>query len=332
MLIERAVIGENRASLHELLLASEQRMLHGQIALLEKLKQTPESDTLKCRSLRARIEILNAQYKCVEETIARRKSDPTFFEKRICRSARFTMPQATAAPAPTYSRNADGGVKRITGYGAVFYDPKIAGTEFELCPGVFERIAPLAFHGVLRDSQDVRGLFNHNPDWVLGRTGAGTMRLAVDSRGLRYEIDIDSDDAVAGHIARAVERGDIDGSSFSFTIESDTWAYDPARKADIRIIQSVEKLFDTGPVTYPAYRATTCVAARGDSSLSLIEQFPKRENALRECEISQKHGANLFRRKSRTSLAARTVIEPGRAAQDDSAEYCRKRRWQLCFG
>ncbi len=70
----------------------------------------------------------------------------------------------------------------IVGYGAVF------NLRSELLGGQFvEEIAPGAFDGVL--TQDVRGLFNHNPTYLLGRLPNGTLRLSVDARGLRYEID-----------------------------------------------------------------------------------------------------------------------------------------------
>ena len=86
------------------------------------------------------------------------------------------------------ARTGDTDLPNITGVGAVFFDPRDAGTEFELYEDVRERIMPGAFDRCLRQRQDVRGLFNHDPNCLLGRTAAGTMNLSVDKRGLVVEI------------------------------------------------------------------------------------------------------------------------------------------------
>ena len=164
--------------------------------------------------------------------------------------SRFTS--ATATPIIVEKRG--DGRHTIVGYGAVFYDPANAGTEYEPWAGIAERISPKAFDRALKDKDDVRGLFNHDPNYLLGRTSAGTMRLSVDKRGLRYEIDV-ADTQAGRDVVTSIGRGDIDGSSFSFNVERQTWDESNPNRA-IRIIQSV-RLFDAGPVTFPAYEATT---------------------------------------------------------------------------
>src|SRR5689334_17096562 len=57
-----------------------------------------------------------------------------------------------------------------------------------------ERVAPGAFESALAGKDDVRGLFNHNPDIILGRNTAGTLTLSDDEEGLRYEIPVDMED------------------------------------------------------------------------------------------------------------------------------------------
>ncbi len=144
-------------------------------------------------------------------------------------------------------------VPEITGYGAVFYDANDSGTEYRLWDDVFERIMPGAFEQL--DHADVRSFFNHNPDVVLGRTVAGTLTLSVDSVGLRYAVTpIDAH----GHIVESVKRGDVDGSSFMFVPTETTWRDEThdERTITIREINQVE-LFEVGPVTFPAYEATS---------------------------------------------------------------------------
>ena len=147
-------------------------------------------------------------------------------------------------------RASDDGAPRLEGYAAVFN----SRTDLHWFT---EELAPGAFSGVLGD--DVRALFNHSPDHVLGRTKAGTLRIAQDERGLRYSVDIDPEDPDAMQLHRRVRRGDITGSSFSFVVAEDQWDHeqDPPHRTIVRVGQ----LYDVAPVTFPAYDAAQ-VSAR----------------------------------------------------------------------
>ena len=144
------------------------------------------------------------------------------------------------------------GTARIVGYGAVYYDGT-PGTEFRLWDGAVERIMPGAFDRAVKED-DVRGLFNHDPNMLLGRTSAGTMRLSIDDTGLLYDIDADPKTRAGRDVPAMIDRKDLQGSSFSFTVTDQTWARE--NETDIREVRGV-RLFDTGPVTFPAYEATT---------------------------------------------------------------------------
>jgi HK97 family phage prohead protease len=163
---------------------------------------------------------------------------------------------------------ADGG-KTAVGYGAVFYRAGDAGTEYPLGKGVAERVDARAFDAALQRGDDVRALFNHEPDHLLGRLSSGTLRLSVDDSGLRYEIDLP--DTQAGRdVATSIERGDLSGSSFSFNVERADWSEENGR--DIRTIKSV-RLFDVGPVTYPAYAGTSAaLRSEGDDAEAQAER------------------------------------------------------------
>lgn len=141
----------------------------------------------------------------------------------------------------------------ITGYAAVFYRDGDPDTEFELWPGLVERIAPGAFNRALRERDDARALLNHNPNLLLGRASSGTLRLSVDSVGLRYEIEPPGAQYATDAI-ESIKRGDLSGSSFAFNAKTIEMRSEESR--DIRILKDVE-LFDVGPVTYPAYEGTS---------------------------------------------------------------------------
>jgi len=146
------------------------------------------------------------------------------------------------------------GVSTISGYAAVF------NSLSEEIWGFREQISPGAFSGVIND--DVRCLFNHDEDYVLGRTSAGTLRLSEDDKGLFMECDL-PDTQCARDLAVSIERGDVSGQSFSFITDSDEWNMQDGTQ--IRTITKVGALYDVGPVTFPAYPETDVAArARGE--------------------------------------------------------------------
>lgn len=120
--------------------------------------------------------------------------------------------------------------------------------------GFREQISPGAFADAIK-TDDVRALFNHNPDFVLGRNLAKTLRLTEDSRGLAIEID-PPDTQVARDLMVSMERGDITQMSFGFSVRPNghTWANDDEGRR-IRTLTKL-RLFDVSPVTYPAYPQT----------------------------------------------------------------------------
>jgi len=133
----------------------------------------------------------------------------------------------------------------IVGHAAVF------NSRSQDLGGFVEQISTGAFDSVLED--DVRALFNHNQNFVLGRTVSKTLRLSVDEQGLRYEIDIPNT-TVGRDLLESINRGDISQSSFGFIVGEDEW--EKTDDGNLRTITKVERLYDVSPVTYPAYPAT----------------------------------------------------------------------------
>jgi HK97 family phage prohead protease len=143
----------------------------------------------------------------------------------------------------------------ITGYAAPFFRAGDPGTEYQLYDDLVERIMPSAFDRALKED-DIRALFNHNLDFVLGRMLAGTLELISDNFGLRYRI-APPDTQIARDVIKSIERGDVSGSSFSFLIHPNGANYfKDGTGRYVRELHSVQ-LFDVGPVTFPAYKAST---------------------------------------------------------------------------
>jgi HK97 family phage prohead protease len=175
---------------------------------------------------------------------------------------RFTNAQTSQA----VQLRAEGEDRTIEGYGAIFYDGTEA-SEYRLYDDMVERIDESAFARAIKENQDVRGLFNHDPSLVLGRSTSGTMKLSVDKTGLLYVIQ-KGNTTVANDVAEHLERGDVSGSSFAMVVRGVEWHQEERNgvTVDVRTIKDVD-LFDVGPVTYPAYAGTESgLRSEGDVS------------------------------------------------------------------
>lgn len=176
----------------------------------------------------------------------------------------------------------------IVGYGAVFHRADDPGTQYELWRDTIERVSPKAFDQAMKRKDDTRALFNHDMNHVLGRTTAGTMRLSVDATGLRYEID-PPDTETGRSVVESIKRGDVSGSSFSFSVDKESWEARDGKQ--IRTIESVT-LFDVGPVTFPAYAsASTSVRSEGDIDAAK-KAYEHWQTSIREHRLRELHLTN----------------------------------------
>lgn len=140
----------------------------------------------------------------------------------------------------------------IEGHAALF------NSETEIMGAFREKIAPGAFRESI-ESDDIRALFNHDMNHVLGRNKSGTLDLTEDGDGLRDKIDL-PDNSVGRNVAESVRRGDVTGQSFSFRAEEESWERND-EGLDLRTIEKAT-LFDVGPVTFPAYQDTDVSTAK----------------------------------------------------------------------
>jgi len=125
--------------------------------------------------------------------------------------------------------------------------------------GYFEEvITPGAFDYALSREYDIRCLFNHEAELILGRTKADTCKVFVNADGnLEYTWVPDYENPTHMSVVRSIMRGDITQSSFAFTIKEQTWT-DSTKYGTMgkRTITMIDELFDVSPVTYPAYAET----------------------------------------------------------------------------
>lgn len=117
------------------------------------------------------------------------------------------------------------------------------------------------------DLRDVRFLVNHNTDMIpLARSrnnnANSTMQMSVDDGGMVIRVDLDTENnAEAKSLYSAVERGDISGMSFMFTVDKDSWD-DIESEHPHRTIRAIGRVYEVSAVTFPAYESTS-ITARG---------------------------------------------------------------------
>ena len=158
---------------------------------------------------------------------------------------------------------------KIGGYAAKFNEP------VQIYDWLTEIIDPCAFDEAMSRPDDVRVLRNHNPDNVLGRTSNGTARLSKDAVGLQYEADL-PDTGYARDTYNLVRDGYISGSSFWFQVTSHEVQYFDDGSVT-RTVTGV-KMFDVGPVTFPANenatseaRSATAIDKRANDIFDILE-------------------------------------------------------------
>ncbi len=189
--------------------------------------------------------------------------------------------------------NGEGDSPRLAGLGAPY------GVWSEDLGGGFGKFRERFEVGAFRSSvaaDDIRALYNHESGQVLGRVSAGTLRLNESDRGIEYEIDL-PDTSFAHDLAVSVERKDVTGNSFGFTVpDPDTDQHWEERDGTIWRTITRAKMLELGPQPFPAYPQTEVE----NRSLQLLMEAARRalgpngmstDMALRLLELDEEDAA-----------------------------------------
>ena len=151
----------------------------------------------------------------------------------------------------------ENGEKIITGR-PIVYEAKTDLGYFD------EVIARGALDGA--DLRDVRFRVNHDTSMIpLARSrrnnGNSTMKLSTDFDGMSMDfvkLDVENN-SDARALYSAVQRGDITGMSFCFSIDAQEWL-DLESEHPTRRITKIGKVVEVSAVTFPAYDSTEILA------------------------------------------------------------------------
>jgi uncharacterized protein len=188
----------------------------------------------------------------------------------------------------------------VEGYASVF--EKRSGN----LGGFVEKVNENAFTKTLTEA-DVRALWNHDPQYVLGRSGAGTLELSVDSSGLYYRSLLPKT-SYAKDLAELLERRDVRESSFTFFKVQDEWDL-TAEGYPQRSLMEVG-LIDVAPVTFPAYEDATSGVARRAALHGLAKRC-----GINGCDIESR-----FDSDESIKAAIQKLIEPDEST-DESRDH-----------
>jgi len=165
--------------------------------------------------------------------------------------------------------------------------------------GFKEKIRKGAFVNSIQ-VDDVRALFNHDSNYVLGRNTKGTLKLKEDDRGLAIEI-IPPDTQFAKDLMILIERGDISQMSFGFIVLVDEWDSSDENNV-IRTLVEVQ-LWDVSPVTFPAYPQTEI----GVNARDIFSEFQTKQK--QELELVENKEAKYQERKAQLRKIKLEIIK-----------------------
>jgi len=206
--------------------------------------------------------------------------------------------------------NGDTKTPVMDGYAANFnsLSENLGGFREILMPGCFKKALGVS---------DIRGLFNHNPDKILGRTAAGTLRVFEDEKGLRFEIDPDMEISYVKDLQISMRRGDVNQCSFGFRVaaDGDHWKED-SDGLWIRTIHQVEQLYDVSPVTYPAYTSTSCAVRSLNQKKQEAEQLRTEQQQAEEQRKADEATAALEEEQRVAAELAEEEEETERVAEE----------------
>ena len=152
--------------------------------------------------------------------------------------------------------------------------------------GFYETINPAAITEEVLKRSDVFCLFNHDQDKVLARSkyGTGSLQLQLDEQGLKYTFTAPNTD-LGDELLEYLRRGDIDSSSFAFTVSTDEGSEVWTTGTDgrqYREILKIDELHDVSPVWNPAYSSTSVSQRTLDKLNQLREMQDEKEKEVQE--------------------------------------------------
>lgn len=168
-----------------------------------------------------------------------------------------------------YSKNSVENADRLVSGYAMCFESESDGLNF----------VEIIHRGAITDetikNSDVFAKFNHDDNKILARSknGEGSLLLEVDERGLKYTFEAPNT-ALGDELLEYLNRGDLNQSSFAFSVAEDGDRWYKRNGVICREINKIAALYDVSPVFQPAYSATEC-SKRGQEMIATSNEIDK---------------------------------------------------------
>ena len=196
--------------------------------------------------------------------------------------------------------------RTVCGYGSVF------NSQSEDL-GFIETIDPQAITEETIKRSDVFATLNHDMNKILARCkyGSGSLELKCDDKGLYYRFDAPNTN-LGDELLEYLNRGEIDSSSFAFTVKRDEWTKGEDGKY-YRTILEIDQLFDVSPVFSPAYSEASC------QKRNTASDYEKQINTLEQRDMDNKEKLNQLEEEIK-KLRAEMEAEEEKPAEEPVEE------------
>jgi HK97 family phage prohead protease len=155
------------------------------------------------------------------------------------------------------------------------------------------------------DLTDVRFLVNHDRSMIpLARSrrnnGNSTMKLTPDFQGMNIDfIKLDTENnSTSRALYSAVERGDITGMSFLFSIDDEEWE-NLESDHPTRHIKKIGSVVEISAVTFPAYEATEIYARNNKEALDNARSALENARQLNAKSVDTDYELELLKEKTK---------------------------------
>jgi HK97 family phage prohead protease len=193
--------------------------------------------------------------------------------------------------------------RTLVGYALKFGTRSVNLTPWSSWREVYEILEPGCISMEMLNRQDVVFTAFHNREKVLGRctNGKGTLRMSIDSVGLRIECEMPNTE-LGNEMLELVKRGDLFGMSFAYTTDEDDRenAVSYAREADkdgkevwLRHVKRIDNMYDVTGAASPAYEDTEI------SQRELIEAHLPKAEAEQQREKEAQDKATVMRMRAK---------------------------------
>lgn len=182
------------------------------------------------------------------------------FSRRNRPTAITDAPEHRAIPIHRVELRAEAnGQITLTGYASTFEPYEMYGGP--AAGGWVEQIDKKAFTKTLRESPDLMLLINHE-GMPLARTKSGTLKLSVDSHGLKVSAKLDRSDPDVQRLEAKMRRKDMDEMSFAFRVKAQIWSSTPEFPNDNQALRTITEVsLHKGDVSVVNYGANPTTSA-----------------------------------------------------------------------